>query len=102
MPKYANDPEESEIIKSYDLLASRFRGIYGGEPKYFIRSPASCAVVGSASSTVGLIVASMNCLQNVVIAIANNSHGRIRINHYQNAVYGEKVFETDSVKWKFD
>lgn len=47
IPKFANDPEESPIIRVYDLILKRFEGIYGRQPTYFVRSPASAVLLGS-------------------------------------------------------
>lgn len=77
----------------YDLLLKRYQGIYGQEPKYFIRSPATLTLLGSANDPINMSVATICSLQNIIICVSTNGYQKIRINHYQSAVYGEKVFE---------
>ena len=102
LPKFANDPEESPIIRTYDLILKRFVGIYGRQPTYFVRSPATALLFGSLSPEVSLGRASFCSMQNIIVAICLNGHTKVRFNHYQNAVYGEKVFENEPRKWKYD
>jgi hypothetical protein len=46
MPRYANDPEESDVVKTYDFILRRFQGFYGKQPKYFVKAAASPVLLG--------------------------------------------------------
>lgn len=59
-------------------------------------------LLGSQSPEVGLGTVSFCSLQNVIVAACANGHNKIRFNHYQNAMYGEKVFLNQSEHWKYD
>lgn len=45
----------------------------------------------------------MSLDQNFIIGIGKGTglNGKIRVNHYQSAVYGEKVFDLDPLKLKY-
>jgi hypothetical protein len=40
--------------------------------------------------------------QNIIVAVAPTSTGKIRINNYQSAIYGEQVFESSIAQWHFE
>lgn len=46
MPRYANDPEQSEVVRAYDFILRRFQGFYGKQPKYFAKASASPILLG--------------------------------------------------------
>jgi galactokinase len=102
MPRYANDPEESEIVKTYDFILRRFVGFYGKQPKYFVKGGASPLIFGDHNDYVDFPYYSFNSTQDIVIAIATSSTSKIRINNYQTAMYGEKIIESKASSWKFD
>lgn len=91
MPRYANDPEESEIVKTYDFILRRFQGFYGQQPAYFVKAAASPILIGDEHDYSGFPYFSFSSTQDVIIAIAKSSSSKIRINNYQSAIYGEKV-----------
>ena len=94
MPRYANDPEESDVVKIYDFILRRFVGFYGKQPKYFVKGGASPLLFGDHHDYVDFPYYSFSSTQDIVIAIAPSSSSKIRINNYQTAMYGEKVIES--------
>jgi len=82
MPKYAADPSESDIIRTYDHIMLRFAGHYGRQPEYFIKSPLSPIIFGDSHSYIDLPTVAFNSSQNIIIAISKTSTKKIRLNHY--------------------
>ena len=88
MPKYAADVSESLFIKIYDQIMTRYQGCYGKQPDLFIKSPLYVLLMGAKQKYVGFSKLGMASEQNIVIAMGKNTAKKIRINHYQKAVYG--------------
>lgn len=102
MPRYANDPEESDIIKAYDFIMRRYQGFFGKQPTYFIKASTSPLVFGDRHSYSGYDWLSFSSTQDLVVAVGRSSSNKIRINNYQSAIYGEKVLESSKMNWKFE
>ena len=88
MPRYANDPEESEVVKKYDFILRRFQGFYSKQPNYFVKAGTSPLIFGDMHSYSGYKFVSFSSNQDIVVAIAKTSSDNIRINNYQSALYG--------------
>lgn len=46
MPRYANDPEESEIVRTYDFIVRRFQSFFSKQPTYFVKAGMSPLLFG--------------------------------------------------------
>ena len=87
MPRYANDPEESEVVKMYDFLLRRFQGFYGRPPSHFAKAPASPLLLGGHHPYVDLPYLGFSTTQDVVVAAVQTNSHKVRINNYQAALY---------------
>jgi hypothetical protein len=101
MPRYANDPEESEVVKTYDFILRRFQGFFSKQPAYFVKAGISPLLLGDCHSYSGYPYISFSSTQDIIVAVAKTSSGQIRINNYQSAIYGEKVLSSRVEDWKF-
>ena len=102
MPRYANDPDESEIVKTYDFILRRFQGFYSKQPTYFVKAGTSPLLFGDQHPYSGHRHISFSSNQDIILAVAKTSADSIRINNYQSALYGEKVLSSKVGEWKFD
>ena len=102
MPRYANDPDQSEIVKTYDFILRRFQGFYSKQPSYFVKAGTSPLLFGDQHTYSGYRHVSFSSGQDVVVAVTKTSSESIRINNYQSALYGEKVLSTKVGEWKFN
>ena len=101
MPRYANDPDESEIVKTYDFILRRFQGFFSKQPSYFVKAGTSPLLFGDQHTYSNYPHVSFSSTQDIVVAATATSADKIRINNYQSAVYGEKVLSSRAGEWKF-
>jgi hypothetical protein len=102
MPRYANDPEESEIVRTYDFILRRFQGFFSKQPSYFVKAGTSPLLFGDQHAYSGYRHVSFSSSQDIIVAVAQTSGDKIRINNYQSALYGEKVLTSRVGEWKYD
>ena len=88
MPRYANDPEESDIVKTYDFILRRFQGFFSKQPTYFVKTGTSPLLFGDQHAYSGYKFVSFSSSQDIIVAVAQTTSGKIRINNYQSALYG--------------
>jgi hypothetical protein len=58
--------------------------------------------MGDQHDYVGYPYVAFSSMQNLIVAVAPTTTGKIRINNYQSAMYGEQVFESCLAKWQFE
>lgn len=102
MPRYANDPSESEVVRTYDFILRRFQGFYSRQPTYFVKSGTSPLLFGDCHPYSGFPYLSFSSTQDIVVAVARTPGPDIRINNYQFAIYGEKVLSSKVKDWKYE
>lgn len=102
MPRYANDPDQSEVVKTYDFILRRFQGFYSKQPSYFVKAGTSPLLFGDQHTYSNYRFISLSSSQDIIVAVAQTSSGQIKINNYQSALYGEKILSSKVNEWKYD
>ncbi len=69
MPRYANDPEESEVVKTYDFILKRFQGFYSKQPTYFVKCGTSPLLFGDCHNYSGYPYVSFSSTQDIIVAV---------------------------------
>lgn len=73
MPRYANDPEESEVVRTYDFILRRFQTFFSKPPTYFVKSGMSPLLFGDCHDYSGFPFLSFSSTQDIIVAVAKTS-----------------------------